>query len=156
MGGEVPQQVCSLTSCSIQSQKSGKIRLLRALLSRATDPSKTGHAQPIWMNCSIACLCRMFAGDCPRMGCKDKFLRLAGASAGKRVLLAQFSVRDVGPGPFRLDPEHRRGAVWCPVALTGGCVWPRRVSAEAALWGAPPPAELWVREAAGDCSPPGQ
>lgn len=34
-------------------------------------------------------------GDCPGMCCKDKFLRVAGASAGKRVLLAQFSVRDV-------------------------------------------------------------
>ena len=48
------------------------------------------------------------------MGCKDKFLRLAGASAGKRVLLAQLSVRDVGPGrtfPFASGAQERRSVV---------------------------------------------
>lgn len=42
--------------------------------------------------------CAACKGGCPGMWCKSKFLRAAGASAGKRVVLAQFSVRDVAEG----------------------------------------------------------
>ena len=54
------------------------------------------------------------------MGCKDKFLRVAGPSAAKRVLLARFSVRDVAEDLSVSTPAHRRGRVWCPVALKRG------------------------------------